>query len=133
MRIPKRRKTHREAESGFEIQIRSADGVSGIGIAAGIHSGKFRLEMDAQWITGTVWCFRSDMADCIGFGRAILTAADSGAKAKGTPPKRCWYIFFVRIGYCSFSQQYGAGLVWGGSPNQEPDRCSNCILSRWAG
>ena len=86
-----------------------------------------------RWITGTVWCFRSDMADCIGSGRTIFTAADSGAKTKRTPPKRGWYIFFVWIGHCGSGQQYGAGLVWGGSPNQEPDRCFDCILSRWAG
>ena len=98
-----------------------------------LKSGKVRLEMDAQWITRTVRCFRSDMADCIGFGRAILTAADSGTKTKGTPTERCQYIFFVRIGHCGSGQQYGAGLVWGDAPNQEPDRCSNCILSRWAG
>ena len=68
------------------------------------------------------------------FGVSVLTwPIDSGAKTKRTPPKRCWYIFFVRIGHCGSGQQYGAGLVWGNAPNQEPDRCSNCILSRWAG
>ena len=89
--------------------------------------------MDAQCIIRSVRGFGFNMADCIGFGRAILTAADSGAKAIGTPPERCQYIFFVWIGQCGFGQQYGAGLVWGDAPNQEPDRCSDCILSRWTG